>query len=278
MNNARQPIEASTLFLTIERAARRSLWAELSLYPKPGLVSPVDNGSHTDMTMNTLMRSIHSMRYLFGQLAELGAAGADFSTLQRVGIEAERRMTEATNGINTHRGAVFTMGLLAAAIGVTGPKPTLDLLVQTIREQWGDDILASTPVTPTSHGAIAVSRHNARGARFEAAHGFPTLMTTVLPHLLEVEEKGADQESAMVQCLFAAMATLDDTNILHRGGLEGLAYVKSTAQAFLDRGGVFKSGWRDEVICLHQTFIRLNLSPGGAADMLAAALFVRDLT
>ena len=95
----------------------RSLYDELSLYPKPGLVSLVDNGSHCDMDAGTFMRSLFALRRYFFHIAAAGAANAPFSELKRLGIAAERRMLAATGGVNTHRGAIFCIGMLCAAAG-----------------------------------------------------------------------------------------------------------------------------------------------------------------
>ena len=101
----------------IGRAAVRALYTELALSPKPGLVSPLDSGAHDDMDMTTFMRSLFALRGYFCAIAAAGAAGADFTDLQALGMRAERRMLEATRGINTHRGAIFSLGLLAGAAG-----------------------------------------------------------------------------------------------------------------------------------------------------------------
>src|SRR5450830_1577900 len=98
------------------REAVRSLYQELVLYPKPGLVSLVDNGSHQDMDAATFMRSLFSLRRYFLAIAEAGARGAPFSLLKQLGVQAERRMLSATGGVNTHRGAIFSLGMLCAAV------------------------------------------------------------------------------------------------------------------------------------------------------------------
>src|SRR6478736_3489767 len=106
-------LKPSTIF--IGRAAIRALHTELLLYPKPGLVSAIDNGAHDDMDAGTFLRSIFALRHYFKAIASAGAAGSPFPILQHLGIEAEQRMLRATGGVNTHRGGIFCMGLLAAA-------------------------------------------------------------------------------------------------------------------------------------------------------------------
>jgi triphosphoribosyl-dephospho-CoA synthase len=266
--------------LAVEEAAQEALLAEIHLYPKPGLVSPVDSGAHSDMDLATFRRSIKSLRGHFGALAEAGEGGAPFRHLKELGLRAERDMLVATGGVNTHRGAIFTLGLLAAAAGwhrAHGLPLEGGRLARTVVRQWGAELEAPQPGPSASHGGRAVARFGARGARSEAAAGFPTLVEVALPALREAESRGADPDAAAIQALFAVLAVLEDTNLLHRGGVEGLVLLQRAAGTFLHRGGVFRPGWREEAIALHGECVRRRLSPGGSADVLAAALFLRRL-
>ena len=264
----------------IGRHAVRALLTELMLYPKPGLVSPVDSGAHDDMNLTTFVRSILALRSYFPAIAEAGAREAPFSELQRLGVDAERRMLAATGGVNTHRGAIFCLGFLAAAAGwrrARGLALDGDKLTETILRLWGAGVAESGRASSDSHGARVITRYGARGAREELLAGLPTLLGIALPALRDALKRGASQERASVQCLFAVMAELQDTNLLHRGGPEGLAFVQNAARRFLDRGGVFALDWRRRALDLHGDCVALHLSPGGAADCLAAAWFMRGL-
>ncbi|MFO1145170.1 MAG: triphosphoribosyl-dephospho-CoA synthase [Rhodospirillales bacterium] len=115
-----------------------------------------------------------------------------------------------------------------------------------------------------------------RGAREEAADGFPLLFSVALPALRAALRSG-DAEAALVETLFVLIARLDDTNLLHRGGRDGLAFACREASAFLDAGSVSRSGWQDRAVAIHRAFVIRRLSPGGAADMLAAAWFVHRI-
>jgi hypothetical protein len=132
----------------IGRVAIGALRRELALYPKPGLVSPVDNGAHDDMTVTTFVRSLLALRFYFATIAEAGARDAPFADLQRLGLDAEKRMLAATGGVNTHRGAIFCLGFLAAAAGWRKARG-LDLagesLADTILRRWGDEVAAIAP-------------------------------------------------------------------------------------------------------------------------------------
>ncbi|KIL96714.1 Triphosphoribosyl-dephospho-CoA synthetase [Paramagnetospirillum magnetotacticum MS-1] len=257
-----------------------ALHAELALYPKPGLVSPMDSGAHSDMDATTFLRSLFALRHYFVAIAAAGEAGMPFEALRQLGVAAERRMLAATGGINTHRGAIFCLGLLAAAAGWRqrrGLILTGDSLAETVVTLWGDGIAASGSQSPDSNGSRATRRYGARSARDEALEGFPTLMGVAVPELEIAQARLGCPERARLQALFAVMADLEDTNLLHRGGPEGLRFVQTEARRFLDHGGVFTPHWRTFALGLHRACIARNLSPGGAADTLAAACFVQSL-
>lgn len=265
----------------IGRAATRALYAELLLYPKPGLVSPVDRGSHEDMDAATFSRSLFALRGYFCDIAAIGADAGTLQQLQQLGIAAEARMLQATGGVNTHRGAIFTLGLLAAAaahLGSIDRQVTDQALADTVRERWGAALSrqAHTDAEP-SHGEIAARRYGAGGARAEAAAGFPLLFSIGLPALRHTLEATGSKQRAQVQTLFAVMAQLQDTNLLYRGGIEGLAYARRAASRFLASGGALNCEWEQHAVAIHRAFVRRRLSPGGSADLLAAAWFVHLL-
>jgi triphosphoribosyl-dephospho-CoA synthase len=259
--------------------AARSLRAEARLYPKPGLVSPMDPGSHTDMDIRTFLRSARSLRGYFAAIAEAGRRGAGFPLLQRLGIRAEARMLTATGGVNTHRGAIFTLGLLCAAGGWCVARKRRRqgrCLGEVVGAQWGAAVAAAVPGVPT-HGSRVLASYGAGGARREAALGFPTLYEVGLPEFQRALRAGADSRPARVQALFSLMAVVEDTNLLHRGGRAGLALVQGRAGEFLSAGGVFRPDWEAQAVAVHQELVRHHLSPGGSADLLAATLLVHAL-
>jgi triphosphoribosyl-dephospho-CoA synthase len=284
MNPEKLGRETSTAKLSPRRIGQmvtRALYTELMLYPKPGLVSPVDQGSHKDMDAATFLRSLFALRGYFCDIAASAADGGTFPHLQQLGIAAEAQMLQATGGVNTHRGAIFTLGLLAAAaahLGSRGEPNSDQALAETVRERWGTAL--SMPGQPTdilSHGEIASERYGAGGARAEAAAGFPLLFSIALPTLRDTLEETGSKQLAQVQTLFALMARLEDTNLLYRGGVEGLTYVRRAAHRFLASDGALNKDWESHAIAIHRAFVRRRLSPGGSADLLAAAWFVHLL-
>ena len=265
------------------RIAVGCLHTELILYPKPGLVSLVDNGSHTDMTAATFMRSMFALRHYFARICRAGFDDAPFAVLKQLGIEAEARMLRATGGINTHRGAIFSLGMLCAAIGrahAQGMAPTADGLRAIMLIRWGEELAAHTrPAGAESHGSQVADLHAASGAREEGALGLPSVFEVGLPAMRRTLAAGRSMHHARIDALFALMAHVSDTNVFYRGG----------AARRVDReapGGRVSSTWAAPRI-RNGAATRSNataswspqkLSPGGAADLLAATCLVHAVT
>ncbi|WP_395665770.1 triphosphoribosyl-dephospho-CoA synthase MdcB [Methylocella sp.] len=271
--------------------AARCLRLEVDTFPKPGLVSHVDNGSHHDMTAGMLRRSADALEPYFTALAEAGARYAPMDELRVIGLDAEAAMMKATGGVNAHRGAIFGLGLFCAVaaapceadpgeadFGEADPGETTlgeTTLGEAARRRYGEAVLKG-PVALLSHGTGARRRFGAQGARGEAAAGFQSVYRLGLPAL----EDGArlapcDAEAMRVHACFALIAAVEDTNLLHRGGAEGLAFAQAQARDFLAQGGVGAPDWRRRAERVHAAFVRRRLSPGGSADLLAFSLFAR---
>jgi triphosphoribosyl-dephospho-CoA synthase len=259
------------------RLARRSLELELFTWPKPGLVSHLDSGAHEDMDANLVRASAHCLEPFFTQLAASGAAGATLRVLRDIGIAAERAMLEVTRGVNTHRGAIFGLGLLSAAAGRLALEGTLAArsLGEQVRQVWGRSLRMTAP--SGSHGAYVFERYGTGGARTEAASGFAHVYLIGLPALRRARRLGAGEEAARVQACFALIAAVADSNILYRAGPAGLEHAQAVARRFLIEGGVQRGDWRERAAQAHGDFVSRRLSPGGCADLLAMTLFVDAL-
>jgi triphosphoribosyl-dephospho-CoA synthase len=264
----------------IGRAATLALHDELALTPKPGLVTLTDRGSHADMDGHTFMRSLFALRSYFVRIAELGAAGAPFEALERCGIAAEARMLAATGGINTHRGAIFMLGMLCASAGaLAAQRDQLAPLAlrQVLAACWGEALTARAQRPSKLPGGMAACRLGLRSASTEAALGFPTLFETAVPALRAAHARGLASTPARLDTLFAVMAVLDDSNLAHRGGLEGLRFAQAAARDFLAAGGAGSPRGLETARDLGAEFVRRRLSPGGAADTLAAACWLQRM-
>jgi triphosphoribosyl-dephospho-CoA synthase len=229
------------------------------------------------MDAGTFRRSAAAIRRYLHALAEAGAQGCGMGRLRIIGLEAEAAMFAATGGVNTHRGAIFGLGLLCAAAGAkaAGQADSRMAIGAVVASLWGSSILDG-PVLLHSHGSNARRRYGVGGARLEAVQGFPGVYEIGLPAL----KSGAliapgDADAARVHACFALIAALEDTNLLHRGGLSGLRFAQCAARAFLDDGGVSTCDWRERANLVHQSFVKRRLSPGGSADLLAMSLFVQ---
>lgn len=262
----------------IGHAAALALHDELALSPKPGLVTLLDSGSHDDMDGHTFMRSLFALRPYFVQMADAGRAGESFAVLEQHGMAAEACMLRATQGINTHRGAIFMLGLLCAAAGSLAYRQpgriTPGRLRAELCHRWGDTLLTRSRRPPTLPGGIVTRQLGLRGASEEAASGFPVVFGTAVPMLVQRLAAGWSPHLARLDTLFAVMAVLDDSNIAHRGGLAGLHHVQMTARQFMAQGGSAAEGGLAAARAIAAAFVARRLSPGGAADTLAAACLV----
>lgn len=268
----------ATTLAMIGSAATTALYDELALSPKPGLVTLIDSGSHRDMNATTFVRSLFALRSYFPRIAGLGQAGAPFEELERCGIEAEKRMLVATSGINTHRGAVFMLGLLCGAAGALAatknrlhPAAVRDMLQQ----HWGTDLAMRARRAPMLPGGLVARQLGLRGAAHEAAAGFPVLFETALPALSSAQHKGLTPRLARLDTLFHVMAVLDDSNLALRGGMPGLLYAKAAAKEFIAAGGAAQPDALAAAAAIGRGFVTRRLSPGGAADTLAAACWLQ---
>lgn len=278
----RDTLEVRDFCRRLAREAVRSLYQELTLYPKPGLVSLVDNGSHLDMNAATFMRSLFSLRHYFLLIAQAGAVAAPFAELQRLGVAAEQRMLRATAGVNTHRGAIFCLGMLCAATAACHAQG-IALSPAAIRAvlllHWGEALAQHTVSdgTQLSHGLQVAAQHAVGGAREEAALGFPTVFEIALPHMDMTLAAGRDWQDAKTDGFFMLMAHVSDTNVYHRGGAAGMAVVRAASHRFIAAGGTGNQQWRALALACHHELVSLRLSPGGAADLLAACCLLHQL-
>ena len=260
---------------TLADKAVEALVHEATLTPKPGLVDRRGPGAHGDMDLDLLLASATSLHDGFARMAEaaheVGAPSTELrGKLARIGRAAEARMLEATDGVNTRRGAIWALGLLtgAAALG------TGDVCRTAASIASHPDPAAPTPAL--THGALARLRYGSGGARTEAVNGFPHARLAYTT-LRGARARGATETQARLDALMAVVASLEDTCLLHRGGREGLALAQSGARRVLRAGGTATQAGRARLAELDSALTARRLSPGGSADQLAAALYLDSL-
>ena len=240
--------------------ATQALQQELDTTPKPGLVDRQDNGAHHDMGYPMMKRSIQILRPFFVQLAEIS------SSVQHIGIAAEEAMLNATGGINTHRGAIFALGLAviaAASVMKTEGKICMSSFRKTVIA-----MAKLFPEATDTHGAAVIKEYPVKGALACAQEAWPQLFSHWLPFL----RSHAQDAYCLHKTLLYIMSMLDDTNIYHRRGAAMAEQVKRDACRVLDNFSVYA------LKQLNQRYIRENVSPGGSADMLALTLFIKSLS
>lgn len=250
---------------------------EADLSPKPALVDRRGNGAHTDLHLGLMHASALSLWPAFKEMAESAIAFGEVGVplreaIGRIGREGEQTMLATTNGVNTHRGAIWALGLLvtAAALDCSNIHAST-VTLRAARLAILDDRYAPRPL---SHGAQVAQRYGARGAREEAQLGFPSVLQRALPQLKRSRAAGHGEQNARLDALLAIMTQLSDTCVLYRAGEQGLHTMQLGAQAVLDAGGSASLAGRRRLHELDEQLIALNASPGGAADLLAACLFI----
>ena len=272
-------LQLKTLFLA-ERLADLAVDAlidEADLSPKPALVDRRGNGAHTDLHLGLMHASALSLWPAFKEMAEaaieFGEVGVPLrEAVGRIGREGEQAMLVTTAGVNTHRGAIWALGLLVTACALEpGSSAAGSIALRAARLALLEDRYAPRPL---SHGAQVAQRFGVRGAREEAQLGFPSVLQRALPQLKRSRAVGHGEQNARLDALLAIMTTLADTCVLYRAGEHGLQTMQLGAQAVLDAGGSASLAGRRRLHELDEQLIALNASPGGAADLLAACLFI----
>ncbi len=272
----------------IADAAVSSLVQEALTTPKPGLVDMKSNGSHTDMTLNTFLVSAGSLSPYFHDVAHIagthrGSLPQLFTAVRRRGIQAEQEMFAATGGINTHKGAIFSGGILTAAASYvwsrTGTLETDAVFscAQRMVRRTLEAEFRRIADAPQSHGEKLFVQYGVRGIRGQAMEGFPAVRDIALPAFTALMRQGCDLNASRIQALLLLMESVDDTNVLHRGGQKALAYIKAQAHRILDMGGAFTSGGMQALYRLDRACIQRNLSSGGCADLLAVTIFMHTV-
>ncbi len=262
---------------TLAKTAKKALLDELYTTPKPGLVDRMSNGAHKDMDIPLFEKSADSLVSYFHDAVLLGMDGCGMQALRPRGAAAERAMFEATGGVNTHKGIIYSMGLLLAGMGrvlTDGPAPDTDTAYTCIpyaaalAKEDAAQQLARSQAAPATNGGRVLAAYGAKGATGEAMTGFPHAVSCAakLRYYRDLEEETA---AALAFC--DSMAALEDTNLLHRGGADGLAFAQMEASRIraLPAAEQIRA-----LAALDAEMIRRNLSPGGNADMLALAFLL----
>ena len=283
--DAIQMVPPTTIPYIIGHLASMALQAELDTTPKPGLVDRNDNGAHRDMDHALMHRSIQALHPYFVRLAQIGFDNPQprHDEIQQVGIEAEQAMFNATGGVNTHKGALFSIGLAAVALGgmaycrTTQVKDADDYNNNIQLHSLSNSIasLASLfPDTSGTHGSKAKANNKLKGALDNAREGYPQLFKAWLPFYLDCLAEGDGY--ALHKTLLRIMCDLDDTNIVYRTSMETMQEVQAEARRMLEHIPE-TTHFEAALQAMNTDYIRRNISPGGSADMLSLVVFLSNV-
>lgn len=282
------PVQAAAGPLSPAAAAPlavHAMRAEVRLSPKPGLVDSLDRGAHGDMDLSLFLESIDVIAPFLALMTEAAPSGGEapavLARIRPLGRAAERAMFRKTGGVNTHKGQIFILGVCCSAAKRV-------ILSSGGRDFGAEEVLCeagavcrglTAELSPDgrgegTHGCGVYRRYGAAGIRGEAEGGFPSVRRGSLPALRGALARGLSREQAALEALVHLMVRTEDSNVLHRRGPAGLALMRREAKAFLDAGGMARSGAEEELKRMNRFFIRENLSPGGCADLLALTLFL----
>lgn len=284
--DAIQLVPPTTIPYIIGHLASMALQAELDTTPKPGLVDRNDNGAHRDMDHALMQRSIQALHPYFVRLAQLGFNGKQpcHDEIVNIGIEAEREMFKATGGVNTHKGALFSIGL--AAVALAGEAFSRITQAERCGTMAYDDVnskqiqslsnsIASLarlfPDTNGTHGSKAKANNILKGALDNAREGYTQLFKAWLPFYIDRIAEGDNY--ALHKTLLRIMCDLDDTNIVYRTSMETMQEVKTEARQMLDTSRNIVN-FEAALQAMNTDYIHRNISPGGSADMLSLVVFL----
>ena len=278
---------------TADAVSSAAVWAilcEAAVTPKPGLVDRANSGSHSDMDFLTLINSALALLPWFRDCAlsgfDSGSEGelkcgpaALFEALRPRGKKAEVQMKKASGGVNTHRGYIFSLGILCAALGrLCGrkEKPDLEGLISFSKSMViniVNDFSGSHEKKIVSHGETVYAQTGIQGIRGEVSRGFPSITEHALPLLTRLLKQGYSMNDAGVMVLLTLMAHAQDTNIIYRGGVDAFRSIQEELRAFLNPPPDMEAVM-EKAAFMDREFILKNLSPGGCADLLGITFFL----
>ncbi len=265
--------------------ATRSILLEVSTHPKPGLVTPFSSGAHRDMDFPLFLKSTAVLSQGFKEVSHFGYnykgdINKMLPPLRKLGLDVEQRMFDVTNGVNTQKGLIFLFYLILGSSGYLLNKRKLSTknissTVSKITAGITEKELGSLKKSKKSlsKGENTFVKHGITGIRGEVEKGLPTVIETGLPEFKKAYEKTQDMNKSSLHALIAIMSKAEDTNIISRNGIDAYYDVQKKAGEITKVGGVLTTTGMMKIIDMGTDFLKLNISPGGAADLLSATLF-----
>ncbi|MGU3412316.1 triphosphoribosyl-dephospho-CoA synthase CitG [Enterobacteriaceae bacterium C34A] len=273
----------------VAELAWRAMIAEVELSPKPGLVDRHSNGAHKDMTLEDFYLSANAIYPWLADFVRYGATSAGLPEtsvlpgLRQTGLACEADMFRATGGVNTHKGSIFSLGLLCAAVGRLHEHrlPLTSESICSTAAAFCRGLTARELQSGNLQGTAGQRLYltlGLTGARGQAETGYPLVRNLALPHVQKLRSLRLPSGRVWLDTLLVLMAYNGDTNVASRGGLQGLLWIQQRARTLLHHGCVRQD---EDMRALHEfnrQCIARNLSPGGSADLLIVTLFLDELS
>lgn len=287
--NAQMGAETRQTLHRIASLAIEAMLYEVAATPKPGLVDRNNCGAHKDMDFFTFMSSASALHASFDVMTQVGFSFRDYASpkamwpkLRKAGVEAEKQMFEFTRGVNTHKGEIFSLGLLCGCAGWQIEKDGLS--AETLMDlssvmcagfcEQEFSCLRDKDEKSLTKGERMYLKHGCTGIRGEAESGYATVRNVSLPVLRQLMEQKVPINDALVQTLLYLIAKTSDTNIIARHDMKTAEYARAYAQQVIDQGGIFTEAGRRGLEAMDRDFIERYISPGGCSDLLAVTYFL----
>lgn len=270
--------------------AQKSVLYEVSVSPKPGLVDRYNSGAHKDMNFFTFLSSAST---LYNGFYEMAVEGMKFEgenlkelldKIRPIGIDAEKNMLKVTMDVNTHKGIIFSLGIICAAAAhiykcnnnkYINAEDICNKVMNMTKGITEKELSINNDRENLTNGEKLFNKYKLKGIRGEVESGFKTVREKGLSILREAKiENDEDLNNTLIQVLLNIMTCCEDTNVVSRHDIETLEYVQNYARNIVDEGGVYLPYGKEKVALMDKIFIEKNISPGGCADLLAVTIMM----
>ena len=274
--------KTESLAYEVSQMALKAMISEVSTFPSFGLVSPISSGAHKDMDYYTFLNSAVAITPFLKKMFEVGYSYYSpeyiFDVIRDIGKECEKKMFEATNNINTHKGMIFLMGISMAAIGkaLYENKEFYQIqdIIKSMVKNILDDFKELHKKEKLTHGERLYLEYGFTGIRGQVQDGLSVLFDNIIDNYINSDLKEND---LYTQILIELMARVEDSTVVYRHDISTLRKVQSDAKDLLNMGGIFTEKGRQKCHHLEDLYIKENISPGGCADLLAISILLIDV-
>ena len=274
--------KTESLAYEVSQMALKAMISEVSTFPSFGLVSPISSGAHKDMDYYTFLNSAVAITPFLKKMFEVGYSyylpEYIFDVIRDIGKECEKKMFEATNNINTHKGMIFLMGISMAAIGkaLYENKEFYQIqdIIKSMVKNILDDFKELHKKEKLTHGERLYLEYGFTGIRGQVQDGLSVLFDNIIDNYINSDLKEND---LYTQILIELMARVEDSTVVYRHDISTLRKVQSDAKDLLNMGGIFTEKGRQKCHHLEDLYIKENISPGGCADLLAISILLIDV-